>query len=343
MATTTTPLSTLSASLSSPSSSSSSSSRGPSLRSCPTRLAALVGCAAAALAVGCGEPPMDQTLDPPKTMEPPGMVEMKPDRLTLQGKWTLKPGEETYRCFLLRWNRADGLAIRKIAPKSSPGVHHIGVFTDELRAEKRDQWECEEMGLWGYVFGGGVGTGDLQMPANAARHIDDGTPLILQVHLLNASPATLESVATVDLELAPAGSKTDPVGTWLVGKTSLNLPAMQKTAVDSVCNKHPELANVFAVFPHMHKLGDALDITAGADRATKVLSMPKWDFGDQGTLPVAPSQRIAADVPIQTRCSYNNNTDKAVNFGLHTGDEMCVAVLYYWPETQASGLNICQR
>jgi hypothetical protein len=311
------------------------------------RLSTLAALATAVICAssGCGEPAADQQNQNDQLnnqMKPP-VVMMDKDRLTLKGKWTLKPGEETYRCFLLRWGRPGGLAIRKISPRQTPGVHHIGVFTDELGAQREEQWECEEMGLWGYVFGGGVGTGPLQMPANAAKRIDEGTPLILQVHLLNASPADLETEATVDLDLAAEGVKTDPVGTWMLGRTSLNLPPMQKTSQEGVCNKHPELANIFAVFPHMHKLGDALDITAGADRATKVLTMPRWDFGDQGTLPIAPSMAIAKDVPIQTRCSYNNTTDKTVNFGVHTGDEMCIAVLYYWPEITPSGLNVCNR
>lgn len=296
------------------------------------------------LGIGCGDPgAADPPADPPGQKDPPAMGEMKEDRLTLTGTWMLKPGEETYRCILYRWERKGGLAIRKIAPRQSTGVHHVGVFTDDLHTERNDQWECEEMGLWGYVFGGGVGTGALQMPTGTARHIDEGTPIILQLHLLNASPTAAQVTATVDLDLAKEGETTTPVGAWLVGRTSLNLPAMQRSSAEGVCTKHPELKNLFAVFPHMHKLGDSMEITAGTDRATKVLSMPRWDFGDQGTLAIAPTQDVAANAPIQTRCSYNNTTEKTVNFGLHTGDEMCIAVLYYWPETTAPGLSVCQR
>ena len=79
------------------------------------------------------------------------------------------------------------------------------------------------------------------------------------------------------------------------------------------------------------------------DDDKKLVNVPKWDFGDQGNLAVAPMLRIGKDEVIKTRCSFNNTTDKTVVFGESTNEEMCIAVLYYYPEQGGSSLRLCTR
>lgn len=97
---------------------------------------------------------------------------------------------------------------------------------------------------------------------------------------------------------------------------------------------------MFAVFPHMHRLGTAMTVRSAAG---PVLDLPAWDFGDQGMVPVSSGTRIPANAPIQTSCAYDNTTDATVRFGQSTNDEMCIAVLYYWPAAASAGLSICAR
>lgn len=310
------------------------------MRARPFLLAALS--ASLSLAAACGEPssmPPDEVLN---NNPPPAGSDVR--KVTLKGSYTLAPGEERYQCFLAGWSSELGdLAITRIVPKQDQYVHHIGVFTDDLGTERQDTWECSRMGAWGFVFGGGVGTGPVDMPAGTARKIPDGTKLVFQLHLLNATSKPVETTGTVDLELAKPGQNLQSIGTMLVGNTRLMLPPKQRTDVDSTCTSHPELANVFSVFPHMHKLGTALTVSAGAGGEKKLVDVPRWDFGDQGNLAVAPMLRIAKDEPIKTHCAFNNTTDKPVVFGESTNDEMCIAVLYYYPEQGGSGLRLCTR
>jgi len=46
---------------------------------------------------------------------------------------------------------------------------------------------------------------------------------------------------------------------------------------------------------------------------------------------------LPADLPLATRCSFDNTSDKTISFGLHTSDEMCIVLLYYWPATEQPG------
>jgi hypothetical protein len=261
--------------------------------------------------------------------------------LTLRAQWMLMPGEERYQCFVTRWSRAGGIRVQSIEPHVGSGVHHVGVFTDDYHTEHQDTRECKDMGLWGFVYGAGVGTGVLQFPAGTARTVDDQVSLILQMHYLNATNAPVDSVSTVDLQLDSASANLAEVGTWILGTTNIDLPPHQHTDVDSMCATHPSFEHVFAVFPHMHRLGEALNIAAGAGASVPVVDVPQWNFSQQGMFPVEPAMRIDASSPLRTRCSYQNNSDSDVHFGLSTGDEMCVGVLYYWPSAAPPSLMLC--
>jgi hypothetical protein len=188
-----------------------------------------------------------------------------------------------------------------------------------------------------------VGTGALELPAGSAMHVEEGTPLILQVHFLNSGGQPTAARASVDLELAAAGESLAAVGSFIVGTTRIELPPMTRMDVTGTCTRHPLMERVFAAFPHMHRLGTALRVTSGGDPAQPVFDLPQWDFGDQGMLRIDPVMRIPENQPIVTRCSYYNTTQRTVRMGLHTGDEMCIAVLYYWPAVGQSGLSVCQR
>lgn len=265
------------------------------------------------------------------------------ERMTLTAHWELGPGEERYECFTTHVTRAGGINVTRMVPHAGMAVHHIGVFSDLALQEPDGMRECTEMGqTWGLVYGAGVGTPGLDMPAGTALPLAEGTPVILQMHLLNATGQRVVSDSTVDLEMAPAGATLQPVGTWVLGPLTINLPPNQRTDVNSSCVRHPTLQHVFAAFPHMHQLGVALQVSTGADGGASLVSVPHWNFANQGLLPVTDTA-IPADTPIQTQCSYMNTTSNTVTFGLHTGDEMCVVALYYWPAVGAPGLQICNN
>jgi hypothetical protein len=278
------------------------------------------------------------------TQSPPGEVGADGGNgtFTLSGSWHLNAGEERYQCFIV--HTTDALRIRRIVPQAGQAVHHLGVFTDLVGTEKDGTRECAEMGIWGFVYGSGVGTGALTLPDGVAMPVDAATGVILQIHFLNATNQPIDSSTTVDLLLAGPNEVTQASGNALVGTTSITLPPHTTTNVDSKCNSHPLLSHVFAAFPHMHKLGASIVVTAGAGGTQPVVNLPSWNFGNQAMIDIQPAIQLDQDTPIQTRCSYDNTTDQTVQFGLHTSNEMCVVVLYYWPQMAGTGgLNICDQ
>ena len=96
--------------------------------------------------------------------------------------------------------------------------------------------------------------------------------------------------------------------------------------------------NVFAAFPHMHQLGASLELSTLREGGTSEMRyrIDPWRFGDQPMDPVdfivKPGERL------QTRCTWDNTTERRVTFGESSFDEMCFMVLFNYP---SSGSELC--
>jgi len=253
---------------------------------------------------------------------------------------TLEPGQETYRCFDFELPKDGSFPLVAIETQATAlAVHHFGLFTNALAKDGTKPYDCEEMGAaWGLISGGGVGTPPMVFPEGTAMTLDPGAHIVLQLHLLNASaqPTTVGPVR-VNLSAAKEAANLQAVGLLITGTLNIAIPAMSEGVVSKGgCEPAEPLQHVFASFPHMHKLGRRIEthVTPAGSGAARQLSDITWDFSDQGIYPV--DGQAAMGERVETSCTYDNPKDKAVEFGLHTDNEMCVNVLYYYPAKERS-------
>ncbi|MFO0755864.1 MAG: hypothetical protein U0359_05205 [Byssovorax sp.] len=285
------------------------------------------------LLAGCGESsssstgttsggPMDDVLAPPEI----GMQ-------LVTTKTKVEAGAEKYACWGFQVPAdADLDLVGFQVQVQGAGVHHYGIFTDSSGMSKGDDYECESMGItWGLVTGGGVGTPGVSFPEGTAMKLPAGRRLIVQLHMLNTSSDAVEiGEQRFNLIGAKPGSY-EPVGLLIAGTLDINIPAHQKgVQASGGCTLTDPMEHIFAVFPHMHRLGTNITTTVStAGGAPKAVSNITWDFKDQGIYEASSSAKVGDDVKVT--CTYDNATDKDVKFGLHSGDEMCVDVLYHYP------------
>jgi Copper type II ascorbate-dependent monooxygenase, C-terminal domain len=255
---------------------------------------------------------------------------------------TVSAGQESYLCWSFAVPAGAPLNVVQTLPTMPKGIHHFAVFTspDPLPAAASG-YDCHEMGLdWGLVNAGGIGTPGMTFPDGTALGLQPGSQVILQLHILNASPTDLDIGATSVQLVAGTASSYQAIGLLIAGTLDITIPPNDPAAtVNGGCPAPIAMSNVFAVFPHMHQLGTHLHVgvvPTGATSETLVYDA-SWNFGTQGVYPVATS--IDTGDAVNVVCTYDNTTDNTVSFGLSSTDEMCFGVLYYYPAanpTQAS-------
>jgi hypothetical protein len=268
------------------------------------------------------EPPPGE---PPPTDPPPTTSDWK---TLLTGDWTMPPGTEGYVC--VRKTIDEDLFITVFDAINPKGTHHTFLSMGEPSAP--DGIEACNAGVNApqQIFGSGVGNVPLAFPKGVAVNIKKGTQLVLNLHLFNTGQADLSGTSGARIRTV-AGSDTPVIAEHLLaGTIRVDLPAQQTTSSTGYCTMSTD-ATIFAVAPHMHKLGVYAKIVA--ERAVggeAVLYDGSYDFEAQRYYSIDPVAVQKGD-RVRVECTHNNTTPERVTFGESTLQEMCFAGVFRYP------------
>jgi hypothetical protein len=289
--------------------------------------------ALALLFAACG------TSDPEPTME--GPLEPAPPEGGQQlatGSWTVQPGEEKYICFQF-YSPDEEVAITHVEQLSAAGIHHFALYQAFGRNEPDEPHECATLikQTWTPIYVSGTGSHELDLPAGTGFVIAPGTQYIIQLHLQNNGDEPMTVRGGVNLTYDHDTSAITPAGIYALGNYNVSIPAQSTgTEVPVSCAPNRDM-NVFAVFPHMHKLGSKIEMTRTTDGGSPApfYTVDPWDFGNA---PVDPLEAaVAATDTFDLTCTYTNPYDHDVGFGESSDDEMCFFVLFYYPYDHIDG------
>ncbi|HTJ80606.1 MAG TPA: peptidylglycine alpha-amidating monooxygenase [Polyangiaceae bacterium] len=284
---------------------------------------------------GGGGPTLDCT--PDTTLQPATAFEMPADQTDL------------YVCFGLEMSNDVQKQITAIAPliDNTTIIHHILLLqAPEAVSAQGEQCDFVNTG-WKLVYAWGPGTGPLVLPKEAGYPVGPNDPghFVLQIHYNNLMGLSGEKdrsgvqfCTTTDLRpndadiMAFGGMNFDDIG-----------PAEEKTL--KCTTKIPDLlssylpVDVFRAWPHMHKLGVALDtqITKADATTSTLVDSPNYDFEYQVGYPTDTKLEVGDSVT--TRCTWKNTTNGPVGFGEGTGDEMCFDFVSYYPRIDNAQWN----
>ena len=249
----------------------------------------------------------------------------------------LEPGQEVYMCYQF-YSPDQDVAITKAETIAEPGIHHLALFQAFGTHEPDEAHECNTpiKISWLPVFVTGTGSKDLEMPSGVGMMIKAKTQYILQLHLQNTQEAAIDIRAGVNLTYDHNPTALQAAGIWAAGKQDINIPPTTTDyQVSESCTANKD-RHVFAVFPHMHKLGTKMDVTVTrGGQTTSYYSVDPWQFGNQPIElmdgPLGPTDKI------EVTCHWNNPTNAAVTYGESSDNEMCYFVTFYYPYDHLDG------
>lgn len=274
---------------------------------------------------GCGS--SDDGDEPAPTFDP--------NLITIEsGAYHLEPGDEKYLCYTMNLPDRD-LSIYEIAPVYGKGVHHT-VFSWALVPEKEVEFECPVLFkmTWIPLYAGGVGSNPLKMPEGAGVKMTKGRQLILQLHLQNTGSAPIDDKTKI--EVYAEDDRPDIIGAGVYGMDNRVIdiaPNAQGVSTTMDCKADRDM-DVFAVLPHMHKLGNHIQLERTAPTTTSIFS-EEWAFDDQPILPL--EMKLSAGDDLRLSCVHDNPSPKQIGWGESSDDEMCIAVVYYTPYEELNG------
>jgi hypothetical protein len=292
-------------------------------------VASIAGCGSAEPAGTGNQPPPPATTtpptEPPPTEPPPATSEWK---TLLTGDWTMPPGTEGYIC--VRKTIDEDLFVTVFDALNPKGTHHTFLSMGDPDGPDGIEPCSSGVNQMQQIFGSGVGSFPLAFPKGVAINIKKGAQLVLNLHLFNTGLADLTGTSGTRIRTVAGPDAPVIAEHLLAGTVRVDLPAAQATSTTGYCTMSMD-ATIFAVTPHMHKLGVYAKIVA--ERAVggeAVLYDGPYDFEKQTYYSIEPVAVQKGD-RVRVDCTHNNTTAERVTFGESTLQEMCFAGVYRYP------------
>ena len=251
----------------------------------------------------------------------------------------LEPGEEKYMCYQF-YSPADAVAVTHVDTITMPGIHHIALY--QVLAgnnEPDDAHECPVIFKvsWIPVFVSGTGAKDFSFPSGVGMKISSKTQYVLQLHMQNATEKPMDLRAGVNLTYDKNPDSLQAAGIFALGKMQIDIPPSSTDFSLTETCKSGKTRNVFAVLPHMHKLGTSMDVmlTPSGGAQSSFYNVSPWTFGNQPIEPLV--QTLGPDDSLTATCHWNNPGTKDVTYGESSDNEMCFFVMFYYPFDRLDG------
>jgi len=258
-------------------------------------------------------------------------------------------GDE-YVCYGVELSRPTPTHVTALAPRidNTKIVHHVVLFESE-QAYSSTPTPCNAGGSvqWRMLTAWAPGGKGMELPPAAGFPLKtDGagkTHYVVQMHYSNPQALTGQ-VDQSGFDLCTAPPRQYEADVLAFGTQNIDIPA-GAAAYERTCSitVPQQLAGIhlFAVMPHMHKLGTAMKtelLAGGPTGASSDLGEVKaFSFDTQAWqsiqgLPGETGVVTKTNDVIKTRCQWKNTTGAPVKFGENTADEMCYSFTVYYPK-----------
>jgi hypothetical protein len=178
-------------------------------------------------------------------------------------------------------------------------------------------------------FGGGTDVNaDFTLPPGVALRIEPATPLDLNAHYFNKTNLTLRGENYINFHTVPANTVQFTAKTLDLNNLDIQIPAGQTRTFTKTFTFNT-VTRIVMLTSHFHKLGQkfVIKIAGGPRNGEIIYTNTDWEHPlmKSFTTPIVlqPGEGLTSEV------TYNNNTTKAVSFGLTSEDEMNI-IFGYW-------------
>jgi hypothetical protein len=168
------------------------------------------------------------------------------------------------------------------------------------------------------------------LPEGVALYLEAGQQLNLNLHLYNTGDTDLSGTSGIEVQEVPQSEVTHEAEIFLPGPFELNIPAGQETTISGTCTIQ-QSQTIFALFPHMHKLGTHFKTEVIKGGNTTAIWDAPYAFDDQPFQLLPEQIQLAQGDKIKTTCTWVNTTNMDVQFGDDSDKEMCFSILMRYP------------
>lgn len=253
--------------------------------------------------------------------------------MLIEGDWEVQPGEEKYICIYKTVEEDTWVTV--MSPLKPLGTHHVVLDTGFFTGKDDGTAECDDPNesastpaLPAFLYDPGNPVVS-EMPPGVAIKLDAGSQMLLNVHLVNTTDEVMLGTSGLQVVTVPESEVEDVARHGAFGPATLEIPAGGETKISAICTAGAAVT-LASVQAHMHQLGTHMKVTVIQSGEKTVVHDKAFQFGTAGYSEMDPMTLAAGD-QLHVECTYNNTTDQVVENGPSGDDEMCLAMMLFYP------------
>ncbi|HLK37632.1 MAG TPA: hypothetical protein VKU41_12820 [Polyangiaceae bacterium] len=257
---------------------------------------------------------------------------------------TVQPGQEAFLCYYRTLPNTSAIDVSAFQSWMTPGSsHHFIAYQQTSGTTQPDGT------LINCTFGGGTwiyATSlpgvivEMQMPTGVGLPMAANTQIMLNMHFINPGSQPVSPVVKMNLLYGKnikytAASMTSFNPTIDIPPATAAGPGTQ--TVTGTCTA-PVGSNFFVVTSHTHKHATLAEVNFVSNGVSQnLVHTTDWEHPDARMWPGPNFLTIQQGDSFTYSCSYENTGTSAVTVGeTAANNEMCMAIAYYFPASNAS-------
>lgn len=258
-------------------------------------------------------------------------------------------GTERQVCRIINIPGDTGLDLVEITSLMQGTSHHFNVYKviddsqfEPVTTAESTVHDCvpgqEQLdGEAAYIFGAAEPARTFATPKGVAIRVEPGQRLILEQHVINYTPNTIQGGVELSLTTAAQPETIEHYAdiiwfNWI----GIFLPPGKETSSGTTCTV-PYDVEVIGLMSHFHERGTHFQVNRFADGATQEVLYEDTDWAHPKYQVYPEPISLKAGDGLTWTCTWFNNTDANVSFGQTSNDEMCITFALAYPKNSKSG------
>jgi hypothetical protein len=250
------------------------------------------------------------------------------------------PGEEHEYCEAVQvpGNETDEYAITSIELANGPRSHHLALSFATRGSIAATH--LESLGVGNHVecpggalirFGDGIeviGTiqvpqSEVTLPPHVARKFHGQDYIVFDYHYANTDVEPLQARSAANFHQADPATIEHVAQTFFLNNLTIDVPQEQTASFTGECHFDVDVM-VSALTRHTHHWGTDFSVwySGGARDGSEIWTSHDWQSETEFSF--AEPVLLKAGEGFRYRCSYANDTTRALRFGTSVSDEMCM-------------------
>lgn len=246
--------------------------------------------------------------------------------------WTIAAESEAYKCYGAQLSADEYITGFRLAAPSAAQTELFVFVMDS--PPTLGSFDCSSSTGGGHlIYAAGIGTTPIDFRAGQGVHVAAGKYLLLNVHIVNASDASVADSTRIEGRVGTAGDVTTPLEMALAGKLAFSLPGDDTPVlINAGCSVTTD-QHFVALIPIMRSLGVHQTVSVSSASDTTPHAIHDASFSPTHVVYDAFTSDISAPAGshVSTSCTFVNTTGHSVTFGESAQNEYCFSGIYRYP------------